>query len=92
MLKIWAAYPELINKNNSNEFNKYKRQGQILFIKQEGIGVQTGDGVLVLTEVQRAGGKRLAVADFLRGCPLQVGDVLGHASDGVPTDEPRQEG
>ena len=43
-----------------------------------GIGVQTGDGVLVLTHLQRAGGKRLAAGDFLRGCPLSAGTVLGH--------------
>jgi len=30
-----------------------------------------------VTEVQRPGGKRLAVADFLRGFDLQPGTVLG---------------
>ena len=34
---------------------------------------QTGDGVLVLTELQRAGGKRLPVADFLRGFAVAPG-------------------
>jgi hypothetical protein len=31
---------------------------------------------LVLTTLQRAGGKRLPVAEFLRGFALQVGDRL----------------
>ena len=32
-----------------------------------------GEGRLVIRELQRAGGKRLAAADFLRGFPLAVG-------------------
>ena len=43
----------------------------------DGVRVQTGAGVLCLTELQRAGGKRLAVADFLRGIPLSAGARLG---------------
>ena len=35
-----------------------------------------GDGVLVMTELQRAGGKRLPVADFLRGFTIAAGQVL----------------
>ena len=42
-----------------------------------GIAVQCGAGVLRLTELQRAGGKRLAVTDFLRGFELPVGAMLG---------------
>ena len=41
--------------------------------------VDDGDGVLVLTELQRAGGKRLPAADFLRGFPLVPGQVLDAA-------------
>ena len=44
-----------------------------------GVQVQTGAGVLVLTELQRAGGKRLAAAPFLAGHALAVGTVLGGA-------------
>jgi methionyl-tRNA formyltransferase len=36
----------------------------------------TGDGALVLDELQRAGGKRLCAADFLRGFALTPGQVL----------------
>ena len=36
-----------------------------------------GDGALRLTTLQRAGGKRLAAADFLRGFALELGMVLG---------------
>ena len=43
-----------------------------------GLHVACGDGtVLVLTELQRPGGKRLAARDFLRGAALAPGLVLG---------------
>jgi methionyl-tRNA formyltransferase len=48
-----------------------------------GVVVQTGRGLLRLTELQRAGGKRLAVADFLRGAgDLTVGVRLGAEGGG----------
>jgi methionyl-tRNA formyltransferase len=73
-LKIWGAS---IEKNKSNEVACTLRSGRILYANEHGIGVQTGEGVLVLSALQRAGGKRLPVAEFLRGCPLAAGDVLG---------------
>jgi methionyl-tRNA formyltransferase len=60
-------------ENSSCSRNKDVGFGQIVSINSTGIGVQTADGVLHLTELQRAGGKRLPVADFLRGFPLQLG-------------------
>ena len=35
------------------------------------------DATVVLTELQRPGGKRLPVADFLRGFDLKPGQVFG---------------
>ena len=55
-----------------------ERCGQILASGPEGVTVACGEGgALRLTTLQRAGGKRLPVADFLRGFPLPVGQVLG---------------
>lgn len=54
-----------------------KRFGQILSINSQGITVACGEGALRLTVLQRAGGKRLAAADFVRGFPLLPGMVLG---------------
>ena len=52
--------------------------GTILQADADGLAVQCGSGVLWPTLLQRAGGKRLPVADFLRGFPgLQPGMVLG---------------
>ena len=56
-----------------------KRYGLILSVNSEGITVACGDGALRLTVLQRAGGKRLAAADFVRGFPLSPGMVLGQA-------------
>ena len=48
--------------------------GTIVAVDERGIGVACGDGSrLEITELQRAGGKRLAAADFLRGFPLAPG-------------------
>ena len=48
--------------------------GTIVSVDEHGVGVACGDGGrLELTELQRAGGKRLVSADFLRGFPLQPG-------------------
>ena len=51
--------------------------GTVLAVGPAGIDVATGDGVIALTQLQRAGGKRLAVDDFLRGFDVQVGQVFG---------------
>jgi len=71
-LKVWAARAEPAPARAA--------PGTVLAADDAGIRVHTGDGVLVLTEVQRAGGKRLPVRDFLRGTPLAPGVCLGTAA------------
>ncbi len=53
--------------------------GQVLSADAEGVRIACGQGQLLATELQRAGGKRLAAADFLRGFPLAAGQRLGEA-------------
>jgi methionyl-tRNA formyltransferase len=49
--------------------------GTVVAIDERGIGVACGDGSrLEITELQRAGGKRLQAAEFLRGFALEAGD------------------
>ena len=72
-IKVWSY------EIDSNKSNTDKRQGQILSINGDGVTVACGEGTLRLTTLQRAGGKRLAAADFLRGFDLQPGMVLGAA-------------
>jgi len=47
--------------------------GEVLAVDQHGIVVACGKGALRITELQKAGGKRLPVAQFLAGTPVQVG-------------------
>ncbi|HUD33569.1 MAG TPA: methionyl-tRNA formyltransferase [Variovorax sp.] len=51
--------------------------GTVLAATAGGIDVATGDGVVRLTELQRAGGKRLSAGDFLRGFGIAAGQVFG---------------
>lgn len=71
-IKIWNC------EIDSSQRLSSKRQGLILSINDTGITVACGgDTAVRLTTLQRAGAKRLAVADFLRGFDLQPGQVLG---------------
>src|SRR2546429_8631155 len=47
--------------------------GTVLSAGADGVRVACGNGVLCMTLLQRAGGKRLAAGDFLRGFDLQIG-------------------
>ena len=69
-LKIWKSQviPEAVSG---------AVPGQIVKIRKGGIEVAAGDGVLVLTEVQLEGKKRMDTDAFLRGYPLTEGMVLG---------------
>ncbi len=69
VLKVWAAQPAPAAAANP-------LPGTIVAVGAEGIAVAAMNSVVILTELQRPGGKRLAAADFLRGVPLQVGQVL----------------
>ena len=70
-VKLWRSVIDS-KQRPSDEDN-----GQILLVNEAGIAVVAGDGVLRITELQRAGGKRLAAADFLRGFALAPGMRLG---------------
>ena len=51
--------------------------GCVLSATPEGIRVRTGAGDLIITELQPAGKRRMAVPDFLNGHALESGTVLG---------------
>ena len=63
-VKLWQASPLEVN----GEF------GRILVVDRKQVVVACGEGALAITEMQKAGGKRLPVQQFLAGHPLQVGD------------------
>ena len=68
-VKVWAAH-EMPAPDATGI------AGEVLSVEAQGIRVRTGDGVLCLTELQRAGGKRLPVGDFLRGFAVAPGHVF----------------
>ena len=67
VVKLWQSHVDSIERPSD------AGNGQILAANSDGVRVACGDGVLCVTQLQRAGGKRLAAADFLRGFPLNAG-------------------
>jgi methionyl-tRNA formyltransferase len=63
-VKLWAATP----------VGDRGEPGCILAVERQRIVVACGGGALAVTELQKAGGKRLPVQQFLAGHPLRVGD------------------
>lgn len=51
------------------------KAGEIVSV-QDGVTVACGDGLLHITELQAAGGKRLSAQVFVQGHDLQVGDTF----------------
>jgi len=69
-VKVWAA--QLADGAGA--------PGTVLEAGEAGIVVACGERALRLTQLQRAGGKRLGAADFLRGFPLAAGQRVGEAA------------
>ncbi|MBP8087727.1 MAG: methionyl-tRNA formyltransferase, partial [Polaromonas sp.] len=53
--------------------------GQVLAAGAEGVDIATAKGVLRVTRLQKAGGKPLDAADFLRGFEIRPGQVFASA-------------
>ena len=70
-IKIWAAQASALKLPDQ------VRPGSIVAVGDGQLSVAASEGVVDLLEVQRAGGKRLPVAEFLRGITLQPGLLLG---------------
>ncbi len=52
------------------------RPGEVLAVDRDGVRIAAGKGAVVVAQLQRAGGRRLAVADFIRGHRIEPGDLL----------------
>jgi methionyl-tRNA formyltransferase len=64
-IKIWAAVPV--------EAQGSSAPGVIVDVSPEGVVVACGEGALRLTQLQKPGGKRLPVREFLAGATLAAG-------------------
>ena len=67
-MKVWLA--EESSSENSG------RPGEIVELTNEAILVQTGEGILAITELQPAGKKRMIAQDYLKGPKIQAGDLF----------------
>lgn len=83
MLKIWMAETvtqEELSALGCDEKNgmdlKEAQPGTVMIVTKDTLMVQTGDGLLALTELQMEGKKRMPVQTFLMGCRLQTGEKL----------------
>jgi methionyl-tRNA formyltransferase len=68
------------SQNESTQRSTDQTEGLVLHADEQGVQVRCGQGsVLNITELQRAGGKRLPADEFLRGFPVQAGDSFESA-------------
>jgi methionyl-tRNA formyltransferase len=67
LLKLAGTGPETEEGN---------QPGSVISADKQGVCVACGSGSLRIKKLQLAGRKRLAAADFLRGCPLEPGALM----------------
>lgn len=73
VFKVWAcAVPSETASNKA-----YVASGTVVSADSSGITVQTGDGLLVLKEIQPAGKRNMPAAEWLKGARLEPGTRLG---------------
>lgn len=86
-LKVWAAHAVVEDKQQRRASvaieslediarHEGSQPGTILSVSPEGVVVACGEGALRLTQLQKPGGKRLPVRDFLAGAALEPGQRL----------------
>jgi methionyl-tRNA formyltransferase len=75
-LKIWQAAVEDADPSKMSGLAS-TMPGEVIEIRKDSIVVLTGDGLLVVKELQLEGKKRMAVDAFLRGYSVAVGTKLG---------------
>ena len=67
-VKLWRAQVERLDRAAA--------PGSVIAVDGQQLVVACGDGALALLDVQRPGGKRTPVANWLQGHPLARGDLL----------------
>lgn len=77
-LKLWQA---VADTDSGTGAAGNPAPGTVLAVTPEAVTVACGEGTLRVLSLQKAGGRRLPVRDFLAGHPLAVGDVLKTPAD-----------
>lgn len=70
-VKICKARP--LTDQNRDKANP----GTVLLAGPDGIMVACGEGAVLVTELQKPGGRRLSAAEFLRATEIRAGHILG---------------
>jgi|GEM_PF-9166 len=65
VVKIWAGKIHVCE--NALKHHAHQENGTIVKIFKDAIGVKTGEGIYLITELQLAGKKRMLVKDYLNG-------------------------
>ena len=69
--KLQLFSPEVVHQSNS------RKPGTLLRADREGLLIATGGPCLLIREIKMEGKRRMPVADFLNGWPLDPGCVFG---------------
>lgn len=85
LIKAFSPEPAAYSIFNGNVLNIFNAElaadgegkvGEVIRTDKRGIYVKCGDGVIIITELQPAGGKRMKACDFINGRKIKVGDIL----------------
>ena len=76
-IKFWMAHASPASQAQAASGAQRPPAGTVTSVGADAFAIATVEGDLVVTEVQRPGGKRLKVADFLRGFELAPGMRFG---------------
>ncbi|HTP09780.1 MAG TPA: methionyl-tRNA formyltransferase [Anaerolineae bacterium] len=74
---FWDKQMMKVLKTQVKEGQRDGETGRVVQLNDGSIGVVTGEGLLVLKEIQLAGRKAMKAEDFVRGQPKFIGAVLG---------------
>lgn len=78
-LKIWES--DVVSDGQEQKAVLHKGggtlPGTVTAVEKDAFYVQTGEGILKVTQVQLEGKKRMEVRAFLLGCKMSVGELLG---------------
>lgn len=79
-LKIWEC--NVVSGGQEQKAVSHKigetLPGTVTAVEKDAFYVQTGEGILKVTQVQLEGKKRMEVRAFLLGCQMSVGELLGN--------------
>lgn len=73
-LKLWSA---TVEEKNTVDVSNTAIPGEVIKVNKDSIAVMTGEGVLVIKELQLEGKKRMPTESFLRGYTISLGTKLG---------------